>query len=53
MNYPQDHIQLWPNILVRELLSNGISLYILGKLFALIDERSSVEAKLQQGYDPF
>ena len=40
------------NIFVSQVLVYGISRYTLGPLFALLDERSSVDIKFQQGCDP-
>ena len=45
------HIHI-SNIFVREVMVNGIYRYTLGLVFALLDERSSVYIKLQQGCDP-
>ena len=51
LSYGLQHIHI-SNIFVRQVLINGISRYTLGPVFALLDGRSSVDTKLQQGCDP-
>ena len=50
-SYRLQHIHM-SNILVREVLFNGISRYTLGPLFSLLNELSSIYTNLQQGCDP-
>ena len=50
-SYGLQHIYI-SNIFVSGNFSNGISRYTLGPLFALLDERSSVDTKLRRGCDP-
>ena len=48
--YGLQHIQI-SNIFFSKVLVNGISRYTLVPVFALLDECSSVDTKLQEGYD--
>ena len=52
LSYGLQHIHI-SNIFVSKSLVNGISRFTLGPVFALLDERSSIYTKLQQGCDPF
>ena len=47
-SYGLQHIHI-SNILLSKVLINGISRYTLGPVFAILDERISVDTKLQQG----
>ena len=49
-SYGLQHIHI-SKIFISEVLVNGISRYTLGPVFTILDRRSSVDTKLQQGCD--